>query len=208
MTYPNKSFKDSNSSPPVTAEKTKAWTGIDALVVLGFALMGALLLWGKAAVFHRAATGEGIPLGWDNLMALLSALWVLQFMGALCAALATRKPGAAFVGYVMTVILCRALVGSFEQLSWPTILVTALAMEAAFLAFKYKRFTILTGALSGAAAVVVTGIATFTTHDLAPGTAALQFRAEVIQLLVTVVTVAPVSHLLAMAVRSAFYKTS
>ncbi|WP_246817275.1 ECF transporter S component [Corynebacterium sp. HMSC072D12] len=130
------------------------------------------------------------------------------FIGAFYSSLTLRKPGAAFVGYVMTVILRRALVGSFEQLSWPTILVTALAMEAAFLAFKYKRFTILTGALSGAAAVVVTGIATFTTLNLAPGTAAIQFRAEVIQLLVTVVTVAPVSYLLAMAVRSAFYKTS
>ena len=35
-------------------------------------------------------------------MTLLSALWVLQFMGALCAALTTRKAGAAFMGYVMT----------------------------------------------------------------------------------------------------------
>lgn len=208
MTHPNKSSKDSKSSTPATTEKTKAWTGIDALVVMGFSLMGALLLWGKAAIFQRVAVGEDLPLSWDNLMALLSALWVLQFMGALCAALATRKPGAAFVGYVMTVILCRALVGSFEQLSWLTILLTGLAMEAAFLAFKYRRFTILTGALSGAAAVVVTGIATFTTLDLAPGTAAIQFRAELIQLLVTVVTVVPVSYLLAMAVRSAFYKTS
>lgn len=208
MTHANKSSEDRISSTPATTEKTKAWTGIDALAVMGFSLMGALLLWGKAAVFHRAATGEGIPLGWDNLMALLSVLWVLQFMGALCAALTTRKPGVAFVGFVMTVILCRALVGSFEQLSWSTILLTGLAMEAAFLAFKYKRFTIFTAALSGAAAVVVTGIATFTTLNLAPGTAALQFRAEVIQLLVTVVTVAPVSYLLAIAVRSAFYKTS
>ena len=125
-------------------------------------------------------------------------------MGAFCSSLTIRKPGAAFVGYVMTVILYRALVGRFEQLSWPTILATALAMEAAFLAFRYKRFTILTGALSGAAAVVVTGIATFTTLNLPPGDAVIQFRAKVIQLFVTVVTVAPVSYLLAMAVRSAF----
>lgn len=96
----------------------------------------------------------------------------------------------------MTVILYRALIGSFEQLSWPTILLTALAMEAAFLAFKYKRFTILTDALFGAAAVVVTGIATFTTLNLAPGDAAIQFRAEVIQLIVTVVPLLPVSYVL------------
>lgn len=129
-------------------------------------------------------------------------------MGAFCSSLTIRKPGAAFVGYVMTVILYRALVGRFEQLSWPTILVNALAMEAAFLAIKYKRFTILTGALSGAAAVVIAGIATFTTLNLAPDDAAIQFRAEVIQLIVTVVTLVPVSYVFAMAVRSAFYKTS
>lgn len=85
-------------------------------------------------------------------------------------------------------------------------------MEAAFFAFKYTRFTILSGALAGAAAVLVTavlvtGIATFVTLDLAPSDAAIQFRAEVIQFLVTVVTMAPVSYLLAIAVRSAFYKT-
>ena len=141
-------------------------------------------------------------------MTLLSALWVLQFMGAMCAALTTRKPGAAFVGYVMTVILSRALVGSFEQLGWPTILLTALAMEAAFFAFKYTRFTILTGAQSGAAAVLVTGIDAFVTLDLAPGDAAIQFRAEIVQFLATVVTVAPNFYVLAMAVRSAIYKKS
>lgn len=169
---------------------------------------GALLLWRKAAYCRRVAVGEDIPLSWEDLMTVLSALWVLQFMGALCAALTTRKPGAAFVGYVMTITLCRALVGSFEQLSWPTIIATGVAMEAEFLAFKYTRFTILTGALSGAAAVLVTGIDTFVTLDLAPSDAAIQFRAEVIQFLATVVTVAPISYLLAMAVPSAFYKTS
>ncbi|MDK6814471.1 ECF transporter S component [Corynebacterium sp. UMB6689] len=208
MTQPNKKIHDSTSSSRATAESSKAWTGIDALVVMGFSLMGALLLWGKAAIFQRVAEGEDMPLSWENLMVLLSALWVLQFMGALCAALTTRKPGAAFVGYVMTVILCRALVGSFDQLGWPTIIATGLVTEAAFFAFKYTRFTILSGALAGAAAVLVTGIATFVTRDLAPGDAAIQFRAEVIQFLVTIVTVAPVSYLLAIAVRSAFYKTS
>ena len=108
----------------------------------------------------------------------------------------------------MTIILCSALVGSFEQLSWPTILLTALAMEAAFFAFKYTRFTILSGALSGAATVLVSRIDTFATLDLAPGDAEIQFRAEVIQFLVTIVTVAPVSYLLAIVVRSALYKTS
>lgn len=75
---------------------------------MGFSLMGALLLWGKAAYFKRVAVGEDIPLNWENLMTVLS----------LCAALTARKPGAAFVGYDTTVILCRALVGSFEQLAF------------------------------------------------------------------------------------------
>lgn len=108
----------------------------------------------------------------------------------------------------MTVILCRALIGSFGQLSWPTINAKGLAMEAAFLAFKYTRFTVLSGALAGAAAVVVTGIARFATMNLAPGAGTIRFRSEVFQLLIIVVTVAPVSYLMAMAVRSAFYKAS
>ena len=33
MTHANKSSKDTNSSTTVTAEKTKTWTGIDALVL-------------------------------------------------------------------------------------------------------------------------------------------------------------------------------
>lgn len=44
---------------------------------MGFSLMGALLLWSKAAYFKRVAVGEDIPLSWENLMTVLSALWVL-----------------------------------------------------------------------------------------------------------------------------------
>lgn len=108
----------------------------------------------------------------------------------------------------MTVMLCRSLFGSFELLNWPRIIATGLAMEAAFLAFKYTHFTILTGALSGAAAVLVTGINTFITLDVAPSDAAIQLCAEIIQFLVTVVTVASISYLLALAVRSAIYNLS
>ncbi|ATZ09401.1 TPA: hypothetical protein I8V89_002494 [Corynebacterium striatum] len=62
--------------------------------------------------------------------------------------------------------------------------------------------------LAGAAAVIVSGIATFISMNLAPYKAAKQLRSKAIQLLVTVMTVAPLSYLLAMAVKSAFYKSS
>ena len=96
----------------------------------------------------------------------------------------------------------------FGQLSWLTIIATSLAMEAVFLAFKYARFTILSGVLAGAAAVIVSGIATFISMNLAPYKDAMQLRSEAIQFLVPVMTVAPLSYLLAMALRSAFYKFS
>ena len=56
--------------------------------------------------------------------------------------------------------------------------------------------------------MIVSGIATFISMNLAPYKAAKQLRSKAIQLLVTVMTVAPLSYLLAMAVKSAFYKSS
>lgn len=76
-------------------------------------------------------------------------------------------------------------------------------LEAVLWGFKYARFDLLSGFLAGLAAVLVNGISTLLIGGFDVDKAVRQLLGTVIQLVVTVVAVVPLSYFISLLVRSA-----
>ena len=195
MTFPTTGFEK-------PAPKPRAWTGVDALVVAGFVIAGALLLWGRGAFINRLVMGEDEPLPTHVLLPLLSGTAALFPLAGLCAALTVQKPLAAFVGYVMSVMLGYAFSGVVGPRAVVGVVIIGAVIEAVFFGCKYARFDFLSGSLAGFAAVVVSGLVGIIAGGFDVEHLATQFGWMLIRLLVTLVVVVPLAYVIAKAVRA------
>lgn len=195
MRFPNTGFEK-------PAPKQRAWTGVDALVVAGYIIAGALLLWGRGALINRLVMGDDEPLPTHVLLPLISGTAALFPLAGLCAALTVQKPLAAFVGYVMSVMLVYAFNDVVGPRAVVEVVVMGAVIEAVFFGCKYARFDFLSGSLAGFAGVVVSGLEGIIALGFDSQYLATQLGGMLIKLLVTLVVVVPLSYVIAKAVRA------
>lgn len=194
MTHPNNGF---NKAAP----KQRAWTGVGALVVGGFVIVGALLLWGRGELIGRLVMGEDVLTPSLLMLSLLFATSALTLLAGLCAALTVQKPGAAFVGYTMSLILSYAFNGVLDLRVLVEVVAVGAVMEAVFFGYKYARFDIYSGILAGFAGAIARGLAGFIAIGFEVDYFPTQFISVLFQLVIAVVVVVPLAYGIAKAVR-------
>lgn len=153
-------------------------------------------------MINRLVMGDDEPLPMHVLLPLISGTAALFPLAGLCAALTVQKPLAAFVGYVMSVMLVYAFNDVVGPRAVVEVVVMGAVIEAVFFGCKYARFDFLSGSLAGFAGVVVSGLEGIIALGFDSQYLATQLGGMLIKLLVTLVVVVPLSYVIAKAVRA------
>ena len=143
----------STTGTSTTGTSTTAWRTVDVVVAAVIAVAFGVVFWAWNQLY--AATGPAFA-GFPPLQGFMYGVWLLP---GVLGALVIRKPGAALFTELVAAVVSALLGNQWGVTVIYYGLLEGLAPELAFLATRYRRWTlpvaVVGGALAGLAAVVL-----------------------------------------------------